>query len=360
MEWFKEYLLQNWALILILTAFVVMQIITVFLDRKTKRRMYILIGAVFALSFVTFFEYQFSLQKIYPDARKVLLAIRYSATPIILALILFTLVKKARWYVLIPSLLLAIINIISIFTGIVFSIDPDSGNVVRGALGYLPYIGVGLYSVFLVYILIRQSNKQPSEIIPIAFLALTFATGLIFPFFMGKDYSKIFTSTIGIGLFVYYGFLISQQTKKDSLTGLLNRQAFYASIENTKDITAIVSIDMNGLKTINDTEGHAEGDEALVTLALCFLKPSRAKQKVYRIGGDEFIIICRKTAQDELERLIANIRRNVSKTKYSCSIGYSYSNKPKDIEAMIKESDEMMYLDKAKYYSDKKIDRRTH
>ena len=45
MEWFKEYLLQNWALILILTAFVVMQIITVFLDRKTKRRMYILIGA---------------------------------------------------------------------------------------------------------------------------------------------------------------------------------------------------------------------------------------------------------------------------------------------------------------------------
>ena len=56
---FKEYLLQNWALILILMAFVIMLIITVFLDKKTIRRMYIIIAAVFILSIIVFLEFQF-------------------------------------------------------------------------------------------------------------------------------------------------------------------------------------------------------------------------------------------------------------------------------------------------------------
>lgn len=352
MDILKEYLIQNWALILVLLAFIIMLFITVFLNKKTIRRMYALIASVFILSIIVFFEFYLADINEYPNVRIVLVSIRYSSTPIIISLILLALVKRARWYVIIPALVLFIINFISIFTGIVVSIDSE-GNLVRGVLGYLPYVVVGAYCAVLIYILIKQSNKQISEIIPIVFLAFSFFTGLIFPLIIGKDYSKIFCTTIAVALFVYYVFMILQLTKKDSLTGLLNRQAYYASITNNyKDITSVISIDMNGLKTINDTYGHLAGDEAIITVSNCLLKNVKFRQSVYRVGGDEFIIICKKTSEDELIRLIGNIKKTVSETKYSVSVGYSHSiSQDKNIELMVKESDEMMYADKAAYYA---------
>ena len=360
MEVFTGYLLQNWALILILLAFAIMLFVTVFLDKKTIRRLSILIISVFAISIIVYAEFYLAKIKMHNDIRITLMAIRYSATPLIIAFLLYTLVKKARWYVFIPAIIITIINIISIFTGIVFSIGAD-GELVRGpVLGYLPYVGVGVYFVVFVVVLIWQSNKQATEIIPITFLAFAFISGFIFPFIIGKEYSQIFATTIAIGLFVYYVFLILRLTKKDTLTGLYNRQAYYAAIRNNpKDINAIISIDMNGLKTINDNEGHLAGDEALLTLANCFMNVTKAKQPVFRIGGDEFAIVCKKTSEEELKQLVENIKNEVSQTKYRCSIGYCYSKEEiKEIEEMAKKSDEMMYADKADYYSKSGIDRR--
>ena len=361
MDVFNEYLLQNWALILVLIAFAIMLKVTIFLDKTTVRRMYILIVVVFLLSIIVYTEFHLGEINEHRDVRAWMTAIRYSATPAIISLILFTLVKRARWYVLLPAGVLAIINIISIYTGIVFSIN-DAGELQRGVLGYLPYIGVGAYGFFLVFVLIRQSNKQATEIIPIAFMAFAFGSGIIFPFVVGKDYSKIFCTTIAIALFVYYVFLILQLTKKDSLTGLLNRQAFYAATrDGYRDITAFISIDMNGLKAINDNEGHLAGDEAIATLASCFSRATKMGQSAYRIGGDEFVIICRRTDADGLKALIERIQKNVAATRYHCSIGYCYApNNSKRHKDMLKESDEMMYADKAAYYERTGRDRRTH
>lgn len=205
-----------------------------------------------------------------------------------------------------------------------------------------------------------KSNRQTTDIIPIIFLAFALSTGLFLPFIIGKDYFKIFSTTMAIALFVYYVFLILSLTKKDALTGLLNRQAYYALIDSkSKDITAIISIDMNGLKTINDTLGHQAGDDAIKTLASTLLKSSKSRQLVFWIGGDEFIIICYKTSEDEALRLIARIKKNVSETRYSCSLGYCFDvNVNKDIENMIKISDLMMYQDKAKYYKENNIKKR--
>ena len=358
MNVFIEYLLQNWALILVLLAFAIMLKITVFLDKITIIRMYVLIAVVFLLSIIVFTEFYLNEINQYKEVRLVMVAIRYSATPFIIGLILYALVRKARLYVVIPAGLLAIVNIVSIFTGIVFSLN-DAGELIRGPLGYIPYIGAGIYSFFLILVLILQSNKHSTEIIPICFLALSLSSGLVLPFVMGKDYSKIFCSTIAIALFVYYVFLILQLTKKDALTGLFNRQAYYAFTKSHyKDITGFISIDMNGLKVINDSQGHLAGDNALITLADCFRKATRNKQLVYRIGGDEFVIICRRTSEYELIQIVNAIKDNVSNTGYSCAIGYCYSSRLRDVDDMIKESDDMMYADKAKHYSESSNNRR--
>ena len=355
----KEYLLENWALILVLSAFVIALNITVFLDKRAIRRMYALILVIFLLSIVVFAEFYLAAEGTMREVRIILMAVRYSATPFIVAQVAFTLIKKQHWLIFIPALVLAVVNFISIFTGIVFSIGED--NVFkRGPLGYLPFIMVGLYCVFLIVLLIKRSNKTSMEIVPIALLAVAFATGLIFPFVFGSDYSHIFCTTIGIALFIYFTFSILQLAKKDSLTGLLNRQAYYADISyDPESITAMVSIDMNGLKAINDTSGHAAGDEALTLLAICFMNALRRRQSGYRIGGDEFVIVCRKNSHDDVLQLVKRIQRNVGETPYTCSVGYGFSEDgSKTVDELIDESDDMMYAEKERYYAESGRDRR--
>ena len=356
---FKEYILQNWALILILLAFVISLITTVFLRKKTIIRMYILIAVIFVLSIIVFLEFYFAGKAEYRTARTVLMSIRYSATPFIIALIIYTLVKRMRWFIFLPAVAVLILNIVSIFTGIVSSIDAND-TLVRGPLWTIPYIAVGLYSAVLIYLLIRRSNKRLIEIVPIIFLAFSLGSGLVLPFIFREAYASIFCVTIAIALFAYYEFSVLSLTKKDSLTGLLNRHAYYADISNDpKSITALISIDMNGLKEINDNDGHAAGDEALITLALCFMRPLKNKQSGYRVGGDEFIIVCRKTPEEDVLQLVEKIKKYVSETKYTCSIGYAINpDGSKPIAELLKESDEMMYSEKDRFYIESGKNRR--
>ncbi len=355
----KEYILQNWPLILVLSAFAIALHITVFLDKQTIRRLYVLIAGVFLLSLVVFTEFEYAAHTDERMLRAVLMAIRYSATPFIVAQLIYTLVKKQSWYIFIPAIVLTVIDTVSIFTGIVFRVEPDNGFS-RGVLGYLPFVMAGIYCVILVYLLLKRSNMKWMEIVPISFLAFALLSQLVFPFIFKGDFSKIFCSTIAVALFVYYVFEILQQTKKDSLTGLLNRYAYHADIcNNPEEITALISIDMNGLKVLNDTEGHAAGDEALATLAFCFRRALRSRQYGYRIGGDEFVILCRKTSEQDLKALIGRIESNVSETKYRCAIGYSYSADGKTpVEDILRESDMMMYAAKERYYTECGRDRR--
>ena len=354
MDAIKEYFFQNWILILLLGAFIVVLFISPFSSRKTTIRYLVLLISIFLLSIVVFLEFYIQPVAENRTIRLVLMSLRYSATPFVIALLIMVLVKKQSYLVFVPAALLLVINIVSIFTGIVFGLD-DKNELARGALGYLPYIMCGLYMALLIVLLVIRSNKRLIEIIPIVFLSIALTSGVVFPFIFGKKFSEMFCTIMATSLFIYYVFTILELSKKDGLTGVLNREAYYVETRRDyKDITAIVSLDMNGLKTINDTFGHAEGDEALITLALCFAKATKARQSVYRMGGDEFIIVCRKTSEEDVKALVNRINEYVSRTKYSCSIGYSYHDEGTiKLEDLLKESDKEMYSCKAEHYKNK-------
>ena len=353
-EAFKEYIFQNWILLLILGAFIVVLLITSFSNRKTTIRYLLLLVSIFLLSIVVFAE--FYLQPVVENkiARLILMAIRYSATPFVIALVIMVLVKRQKYFVFIPAILLLIIDIVSIFTGIVFGLN-ESYELVRGPLGFLPFILSGLYMVFLITLLVLRGNKRLVEIVPIVFLSIALASGVAFPFIFGSKFAQMFCTIIAVSLFIYYVFTILELAKKDALTGVLNREAYY--IETRRDyrsITALISLDMNGLKTINDTYGHAAGDEALITLALCFTKAIRARQSVYRMGGDEFVIVCRKASKEDVLALIKRIEDYIAETDYTCSIGYSYHEEGTvKLDELLKESDKQMYSNKTDFYKNK-------
>ena len=89
-----------------------------------------------------------------------------------------------------------------------------------------------------------------------------------------------------------------KQAATDALTGLANRAAFTRELETAAAQVgrhgggfALAFIDLDGFKAINDTCGHAAGDEVLVTVAARIRAASRASDQLCRLGGDEFIIL---------------------------------------------------------------------
>nr|MCR5099910.1 sensor domain-containing diguanylate cyclase [Butyrivibrio sp.] len=86
------------------------------------------------------------------------------------------------------------------------------------------------------------------------------------------------------------------KSRTDELTGLLNRRAYEEDIYEQNDFPAkdyfvSMSLDVNGLKVVNDTLGHAAGDELLIGASYCMNKSFGSYGKIYRTGGDEFIVI---------------------------------------------------------------------
>lgn len=160
------------------------------------------------------------------------------------------------------------------------------------------------------------------------------------------------------------------QSNTDALTGLSNRHAYEIDLLQRPDIPpeadfVYLSVDVNGLKQVNDTLGHAAGDELIRGAAACLNTVFGAYGKVYRMGGDEFtgIIFANeekcKALITELEALTFQWKGTLADS-LALSLGYAEKREfpGKTIKELEKIADERMYLDKERYYSQKGIDRR--
>ncbi|MBU3145037.1 GGDEF domain-containing protein [Clostridium sp. CF012] len=152
----------------------------------------------------------------------------------------------------------------------------------------------------------------------------------------------------------------------DELTGIFNRRGFYmhgGSLYKAATITGGKAImcfgDMDGLKKINDTYGHREGDEAILTTALLIKESFGTDDIVARIGGDEFIIIAaNKSTKNEINTIIEVINLNfekynsISNKPYNLSISFGFSVYSPDVsltfEQLIQDADKELYKQKKK------------
>ena len=125
-----------------------------------------------------------------------------------------------------------------------------------------------------------------------------------------------------------------------------------------RDISAVASFDMNGLKTLNDSLGHGEGDKALAEIGRCLQEVNDKNTFAYRVGGDEFVVLFLRQTKEAVEQVIRRIRENVEKAGYSVSIGYAMKTPAQNLEEALQESDRKMYQEKAGYYQKNGRDRR--
>ena len=142
----------------------------------------------------------------------------------------------------------------------------------------------------------------------------------------------------------------------DSLTGALNRVAYKSDLlmfdeEKHKKFSCIY-IDVNGLHVLNNKYGHAAGDSMLIYIVNT-LKEVFYGHKVYRMGGDEFLVFCQNTEKDFVIKSIENFKEQLAPKNYHVAIGLSFREQNTDTEKMVNEAEVRMYEAKAEYYQNK-------
>ncbi len=142
----------------------------------------------------------------------------------------------------------------------------------------------------------------------------------------------------------------------DSLTGALNRVAYKNDmliLDEEKSLNfSCIYIDVNELHLCNNRYGHAAGDEMLLYIANT-LKEVFYGHKVYRIGGDEFLVFCQNTPQDEVKKSIEIFTSQLKPKGYHVAIGMSYRAQNNGTEDLVREAEVRMYEAKAQYYQNK-------
>lgn len=144
----------------------------------------------------------------------------------------------------------------------------------------------------------------------------------------------------------------------DSLTGLYNRNFFNEIIHRyicDSKPYAIVMLDISGLKYINDHFGHEEGDRIIAKASEIIQNSVRNTDLVFRIGGDEFLILTSNEVP-VLKIIESRIKsKNTVPTAekpavLNLSLGYATSNEGKNVETILSIADHRMYKDKEKFY----------
>ncbi|MER2138630.1 MAG: GGDEF domain-containing protein [Succiniclasticum sp.] len=154
----------------------------------------------------------------------------------------------------------------------------------------------------------------------------------------------------------------------DEMTRLYNRRCYDEDMAEYKNKTpeedfVLFSVDVNGLKTVNDTKGHAAGDELIKGAADCLVLSVGPAGKAYRTGGDEFMAIVHTKTPEKIREAIwrkVSEWRGMYTEKMTLSVGYAaYSGHQgataDDLEHI---ADADMYAEKERYYKENGIDRR--
>lgn len=140
---------------------------------------------------------------------------------------------------------------------------------------------------------------------------------------------------------------------RDMLTGLYNRNRYIERLEAYKQVQdqqiGAIYIDLNGLKRVNDEQGHRAGDELIVraagTIAGIFAEDA------YRVGGDEFVVILLDVSREDFARKTEQLRRQMQENSVDASIGGVWQASTENLEDLLRRADENMYREKKRYYS---------
>lgn len=153
---------------------------------------------------------------------------------------------------------------------------------------------------------------------------------------------------------------LENMSYKDALTKLGNRflvEKFVKRLDKNKCIGAVYC-DITGLKNVNDTQGHEAGDKLILRASDC-LKKIFSDYGIFRIGGDEFLVLCPEITEDDLYKKTEQLKECSKKSNSLMAVGAAWrENFYEGLDKLLTESEHNMYIDKSEYYRKAGIERR--
>lgn len=349
------------------------------LEQKIKKIFFLLIGLEYVEIASFSLELWTSTFEKYTAWRTLWSAIGYSVRPILLYLIFLLAARNSKntffkKVLTIPLVLNILAAFSAFFTDLVYAYTPDN-LFIRGPLGYCFTFVLGFYLICTLNMVlkdIQKPKKLEAVIIFAMFLLLTVSTlveTLHAVRTLGR--SAMVMSTIFYYMFfqtrVYHtnmrdGLLarlsLERENRIDGATGVLNKKFF---VEEAKEMlktsqgesVAFIFLDLDHLKDLNDTFGHAMGDIAILDAAGKILTAFDGEDLIGRFGGDEFCVMLTHISKDVLEAYLIQALKMLRATysagdtelSVTASIGAAYvsSNQNLEYETIMQAADLAVY-----------------
>ena len=260
------------------------------------------------------------------------------------------------WSILVRGKYLAWLTILGLLPAIILSI-------------YASLNTMGLYGLLWIYPAILAFYVIVPE--RMAWLANVVLVGIGAPVVMDLV-GPVAAARIGISLFltsaiaaVFTRTIITQQQRlealayTDALTGLYNRMLLPTMMDHaaarhlrTGEPMALMSLDLDHFKKINDTRGHAAGDTVLTQVAQILKSRMRATDYVFRTGGEEFLLLLHETDKEGARRVAEDLRNLIRDAeilpdlRVTASFGISELQSGDDLEQWLNRGDAMLYAAK--------------
>ena len=374
-----DYLTINYAPVIGLVCLLIFLVGNAYLEKSIKTKFYWLL----ALEVIEIAAYSLELWTstfVEPTKFRVFLsAIGYSMRPIVVYLILLLALRSYtgttyKKILAIPLIFNVLVAFSAFFTDIAYTYSKEN-EFVRGPLGFTTHIVAGLYLLGLLWAVFwkfKGRAKLETYIITICVMNIFISTGLEM-LFSNRNISKI---AVVLSIIFYYMFFQTQiykssmekghqlrlqlekESKTDGLTGLLNKKTF---IEMADDAVkeaqgkgvAFIFLDLDYLKSVNDTFGHMIGDKAIQDAAKSLQMVFRERDMIGRFGGDEFCVLLtdipREVLYERIEEALTILRAEYSQSghtvKVTSSIGVAYAeqNTCTDCEEFLSIADDAVY-----------------
>ena len=275
-------------------------------------------------------------------------ALELSLAPFISVWIARIIESRRDCYVYVLLILHALLECLSGVFGFIYQVDMQS-NYTHGQFYWIYVLSYLLTVLYCISIVLRNVKKyQYNGIGFFLTLVLLMLLGIIVQM-VASDLRVVYPS-LAISSIMLYVFTLEMIHQTDELTELINRRGFENCISQLDQKSIIIFLDVDQFKQVNDTYGHAFGDQVLSTIGKAIRSEYAKHGSCFRYGGDEFSVILTRdlnlveSLNYSFLHAMERLRQKESRLP-TVSIGYvEFDPSTSDIESALSQADRMMYL----------------
>jgi len=251
-------------------------------------------------------------------------------------------------FIWIPALVNVLIYLTAFFSPIAFHID-ENNVIQRGPLGFSVLIVSFFYIVCILWLKHKRFHSGAKEGTVLYLCAVLCIAAAVIDYY--QESSHINATVMMSSIFLYI-FLRSFDMNRDPMTKLRNRLCFYEDYEQYDgSVSAVVMLDINGLKKLNEDYGHDAGDRAIKAISDSLRQVSDKQIQAYRIGADEFALLFIRKDEQAVKDTTELLHEIAREKGYSISAGYVMrEDRDEPVQHLIRRANQAMSKEKAEYY----------